>query len=618
MFKAAKKRKLSALLEGMRIIREPGYAEKNYLESEYSNQGALLQPRKVFRAELAARGRVRKTNQRYVQHFETLENIGILRRVAMKTVLFFSSYFSTPKSENTHRSIFNGRRLSSHWRTPPNVNLPDTAAIVDRMKKSCRMNPDGLYVVQGDLRHWFHQIKVVETLQRHFGLAMGAQAFLYTTLPMGFSLSPFVAQTLCWFLISYVRMVSRDVILFPEQQFQGEQLPTFVTTATGGWCCTYYDNFIFVTGSKEEAECFAARIKATCDEFSVCIKEGSFQFVTPEAFISAGTSFLGVWYSRRMRDGQSVLVWRASGIEKWRERYPKNFSPTTKREVAQWTGRMLFAHLLRRRPLTVDEDSSALLATMSTNARSVVCEKWDELHQLRPEDLCLLSALWEGVLRTDTEWNVDSDSQASEPPTFVVVCDASATIGGGFHFFRREPDQSLTLLDASQTQNQKNWVDESRHIYLLEMEMATTALESFSRRFPGNRCFLLSDNSAVVWGLRAGYTTNTYGQTMIERIKHLLPLCDIVLVASADNVADCVSRNNFVDYYARLKRTECAVTAHLEGRRIGVKVDSAGRGTSLRSGPPCDEQVVDSYVNTDGCFASPVSDHGSGEEDFCE
>jgi hypothetical protein len=51
-------------------------------------------------------------------------------------------------------------------------------------------------VVECDLRHWFHQIKVDPELSRIFGLRDNEEYWEWATLPMGWSWSPAIAQVL--------------------------------------------------------------------------------------------------------------------------------------------------------------------------------------------------------------------------------------------------------------------------------------------------------------------------------------------------------------------------------------------------------------------------------------
>ena len=70
----------------------------------------------------------------------------------------------------------------------------------------------GLSIVCGDLRHFFHQRPLGKDIQPFFGLILGrrrkcmrdrARAFLWRTLPMGWSYSPAIAQGIAWQFLAF-------------------------------------------------------------------------------------------------------------------------------------------------------------------------------------------------------------------------------------------------------------------------------------------------------------------------------------------------------------------------------------------------------------------------------
>ena len=65
---------------------------------------------------------------------------------------------------------------------PPNIHLPDLAELL-RVVSTAFHNRAFCFVC-GDIRHWFHQLKLSTDVQRFFGLYMN---YLYCVLPMGWS-----------------------------------------------------------------------------------------------------------------------------------------------------------------------------------------------------------------------------------------------------------------------------------------------------------------------------------------------------------------------------------------------------------------------------------------------
>lgn len=106
------------------------------------------------------------TNERYRPHFLDLNLWGLIPTCPIEEVKSFSTYFSVEKNcagkeegISVHdRAIFNGKKLSVGCKIPPLVNLPDMCEVLQRIANLSR--PDGVSIICGDLRHWFHQIPV--------------------------------------------------------------------------------------------------------------------------------------------------------------------------------------------------------------------------------------------------------------------------------------------------------------------------------------------------------------------------------------------------------------------------------------------------------------------------
>ena len=78
----------------------------------------------------------------------------------LEELQFVSTYFSVPKDAKYDRSIFNEKRLSTIFLTPPRVNIPEIRALIKRIDRMTRKGP--VYVVTGGFRHWFYQIELAK------------------------------------------------------------------------------------------------------------------------------------------------------------------------------------------------------------------------------------------------------------------------------------------------------------------------------------------------------------------------------------------------------------------------------------------------------------------------
>ena len=147
-------------------------------------------------------------HKRYKEHMDQLEACGLLQPVSLKdaSIRFYSGYFAVPKTAQTSRSIFSGNRLSQCCPVPPTVNLISASELIRLMRQHGTRWKGEYHVVTGDLRHWFHQISAPSWLRPLFGLKTGSKAgpktgpkidekrYMWTSLPMGWSWSPVLAQ----------------------------------------------------------------------------------------------------------------------------------------------------------------------------------------------------------------------------------------------------------------------------------------------------------------------------------------------------------------------------------------------------------------------------------------
>ena len=493
------------------------------------------------------------------------------------------------------RAIFNGKRLSSFWLAPPNVNLVDTRSLIAHMRAFSRRCPR-FHVVMGDFRHLFHQIAVHPELRCHFGLAYSdsagnSQCYLWRTLPMGWSYSPFIAQSYAWSVIAH-RNPNQES-LFVEEALRGAQLPTLLPSRQGGFATVYYDNFLLVTPSETEANEFAKRMHQTCKTFSVIVKPGSFRELNPDQVRREGFEYLGVHFGV----DDYGLTWHCGKSKSWFHQDPVLPACPSPRRAAQYAGRILFALNCGARPLCGCKRGRSAIRLLSAIGRTAASVGWDGPLDLSRADRLTLEALWSYAItrHLDPERDWMYPSSAVGTPDFVIATDASSS-GLGYELFRWRDDRLEQVLDS--TGRPLVWLsegfhpDDVRHIYLKEMEAATRGLEATFASFPEARnVILVTDNTAVAWGLRYGFTSNAVGRRMLERVSHLLPRARVIQVVSADNVTDCHSRLmiNAAEYADRFVRMQTAIRCALAGWRCGLPVPGPHADTGLRHAPPLDE-----------------------------
>jgi hypothetical protein len=135
-----------------------------------------------------------------------------------------------------------------------------------QQNKSC-------WIVEGDLRHWFHQIPVGADLQDLFGLRT---TVIWRCLPMGWSWSPLVAQALCWsFLLG--RKAQQSPIFREEVLKETGHLPFWLDyNGEGkGFGVVYYDNFFIAVGSQGDAKRVEKRLRENAAAFNIDARFGA-------------------------------------------------------------------------------------------------------------------------------------------------------------------------------------------------------------------------------------------------------------------------------------------------------------------------------------------------------
>jgi hypothetical protein len=186
-------------------------------------------------------------------------------------------------------------------------------------------------------------------------------------------------------------------------------------------------------------------------------------------------------------------------------------------------------------------------------------------------DSAALRTAWDEAMSAPAFSDPGYDSSSSP---WYVATDSSDTMAGFMTFFVNQKK----LFDVSEKGDYDtarwswplNGVKQQDHIYLKELRAAVDALKAFWASHPGEGVNLVGDNTAVMWGLRQGFSTNRRGLAMIGELAPCLHLINCVQVVSRDNPADCPSRDRWDDVAERVERLEKAV----EGLQHGIRTSA--------------------------------------------
>ncbi len=198
----------------------------------------------------------------------TLITIGILCPVVdhCHCISTICALFLIRKGTSKLRLIFDGRPFNNTLENPPPVNLPGIGDVLCRLAVtgSCR-------IFLADYRHYFHQFRLsansipcAVATEAPFEVPAGTTGhspkstiftrfFSYTTLPMGISWAPAIAQCASLVMLTY-REQNQVEIFRLGSGFTRFRIGQFVDVVDGenviGFACFVYDNLFISLDSK--------------------------------------------------------------------------------------------------------------------------------------------------------------------------------------------------------------------------------------------------------------------------------------------------------------------------------------------------------------------------------
>jgi hypothetical protein len=556
---------------------------------------ALLCNEEAFLACLVDRGlkgqrEMQFTNSKYRSHFRDLVDWGVLEEVKAEDVAFFATYFAVPKTLTTMRSIFNGRKLSGHFVTPPPVNISDVAS---SLKLLAELSTKGrIYITAGDFRHFFHQMSVNHGPQAKsfFGLAMNfgskskpdIRCFRYAVLPMGWSFSPSIAQASGWMVLAGRR--ESEPVLIDESALKGCCLPHHLNVLDErgeaiGLALLYYDNFLVATTSEHHTRMMMNRIISNASESRYNVKLKEIEFFGHKRLLRRELKYLGCQIGVSVKrvvetDGtkteQHNLTWNIIA-----DKLPSDSTwadnDSTYRTWSKRIGKLIHAAIIDLQPLAVSEQTMKIIDILQRLTKECKGE-WDSKASLSVSERQSMEIARQQLCTN--EWRQYQCSFSSER-RYMAITDASEE-GGGYIIVDR---QHKTII----VQRSFKWGPKfaGLHIYLLEMYTACLALKWLRQHCPNvQHATLMVDNTAVAGSVRRGYSRNRIACRWMR--EYFLGKIDIevVSVISADNEADGLSRlkAGCVNLPLALEIAD----GHFQGQRV-----SSGQATAAQSRSGC-------------------------------
>lgn len=505
----------------------------------------------------------KSTASKWRAHLNLLESWRVISWTCRAATKFINCYFAVAKScGKLARAIFNGRAFSNECQKPPTVNLPDVAELLKAISDA--LVGRRFSFICADLRHWFFQFPLIDEIRSFFGMRIDDQFCRFNVLPMGFSFSPYIAQSIGWLIIiESLRRCDVDI-----SSLQGAtQLPSYIKLTENDEIIVialWYDNLGFWCTSENRTMNFAKQFRATCADFNVVIKEinvydtNEMELVgeredpkdafddIPIVKTDTDSSKKSVAAYLGMEMGWRLVRINPRRVERrfeWRHALPRRVRwwksiktlPSTCRSIAHLVGIIVWHCHMKLEPLVY------VKSTIDALRSSVKIKKtWDTADDAyRPT----IDSLRSEVMRLcrDASWNFKQRFNIDK--RFFVASDASSKKWG---FLVYRSDFTVWMQDHSYF---AGTLFQSKHIFVKELLAATLAIERICSELNENEqveIFIAVDNTAAAAVLRRLYSLTEFGSELVLRVinalkgKHSLR---VISIRSEDNPSDPLTRN---------------------------------------------------------------------------
>lgn len=508
-----------------------------------------------------------KTADAYYDHLRSLKDFGLLSTERSGRLKFISKYFAVSKKPDKKgkvyaRAIFNGRALSRHQRVPAPVNLPEIPTVLREaasihaniQERSKSIVAPSVYTA--DIRHYFHQIEVIPEITVYFGILCRGEHFAWRGLPMGWSHSPRIAQTVSWAMVLHQAppCLHEEV----EKARLSANPPAFVHTRdiagnTTGIIFIWYDNITCIIYDNTHFRQVVSNINSNRkrwqvewsdnDSFSPTDMRKPENVESPE--LNRYPAFLGVQlrveFTRRQRDdeAQSRLVWKVENkfLQKLKlsQEFLSKESKISRRKIAKAVGLCIWVTYVYCTPLLSIRD--VIDVSRRNCPRKPGRNEWDKNSTISLEDRnTILSQL--NLFIADASWH-SIDARVIKSDEIIRIVSDSSDNKGAFVSFA---DDFTPIWHAPWT-----WSEDLKNasIFLKELLAITIAIEKLCRREDRIPVHVMVDNSAAGFVIARGFSTNNRANEMLNRIFARVPLeyIRVTHIRSADNAADPLTRN---------------------------------------------------------------------------
>ena len=444
-------------------------------------------------------------------HIELLNEADLLEERNQDEIVTWAKLFLIDEPhKGRSRVIIEPRTLNKAWKLHlPHTNLPQ----LDDVERTLTIGRQQGFVISADLKCFYYQIPLLPQVRRYFGVRIGSKTFQLKKLPMGASISVYVAQKIAEAMI---RSERNSIV--------------------------YIDNFLCIGDAITHT---AAKARATLGMTERT--EDTLEYLGLEVSLAKGTLRLnqkfGSTHSERLRllnNKQIALldIWRLLGAA------------------------LRFTHVMRI-PLALHVN--ILRLARRTMERVVNGEPWStETTLIEEEATDLRELLLEAVQRPTRSFEATGSTTATP---WVIFADATPTSMGSA--IVKTSDWSLAKEGQGSISFYKAAIEE-RDINAAEARAAWWAIETaLDEDNHQETIVLLTDNTTVYYALTKGHGRNEVNECIAGICRRIGDReIHVGWIPSNENWADGPSRGriptHLANVTAEIKRTRWRVPQHTQ------------------------------------------------------
>jgi len=347
----------------------------------------------------------------------------------------FHRFFTVPKGNGTvARLITSCKAVNKFCRKCELLRFPSIGDLFRIL--AFFTNP---WCATSDYRHWFFQIPLPAMVRKLFSVHSENLLGELQAWPMGFSWSPFTAQSISMCICALAIIAAGFTPSFPEQT---SLLPPFwivkdTAGATVAFIIVWYDNILTVAGSKIISDMLIRHITAISKQVHAILKVSP---TNPKPFTQTKNTVDFVGLTFHSQDG--IVSWNhlPTNRERW-EAVMHNLDPTTKplswRQVSEILGICIWDWWVSGENRS--QIKLILRAAQLTGKLCSVAADWDKISSLSPQEIVELITYVTNVAKSK-EFRTRPISNAIQSRSFtqgifIIACsDAMAIRGAGITF----------------------------------------------------------------------------------------------------------------------------------------------------------------------------------------